>query len=69
MVLQPDAVAHPRTVVIESRHTAIAHGAVFGPNRAAHQATGAEGGGLKADSTSLRKLYDGLWGKISCHIY
>jgi len=47
---------------VEYRHTAIAHGAVFGPNRAAHKATGAEGGGLKADSTSLRKLYDGLWG-------
>lgn len=54
MVLEPNAVADPGAMVIETGYTAVADRTVLGTYGTTHQASRAEGGGLKSNATTLR---------------
>lgn len=55
-----DAVAHPRAVVVELGHAAVAHRAVLGAQRTPHQAGRTEARRLEPAARRLRQLDDGL---------
>lgn len=54
MVLEPNAVAHPGAMMIKTGYTTVAYRAVLGTYGTTHQASRAEGGGLKSNATTLR---------------